>query len=190
MGVIGTILGAVWYATGNAKEIQRENDAVQELQATTQNMLALMQGQNLPATVPCSGTSDITCSMITAQVIPSTYVDAQAPTTSADNPWSLQGFHVYSMGTKTFRLSYYNVSQQGCMALLSQMTACQFGQLGCPAAVYSLQSAKSCTPTNCDGTVSAGAAGWQALTSAKSSTLCGYNSYTGGVNSLEFDMSL
>ena len=189
MGVIGMVIGAIWWASSNAREAQKSSDAVAEVQTVTQNILSLMGGQSFGG----AARTDITASMITAQAVPTIYVDSATPTT-IDHAWSLGNFVIWSMSPKTFRISLYNVSYRGCVNLLSQLTACQSGQVGCPSAVYTkgtfaVAPTLSCVPGNCSGTVNA-ARGWQVLGLANATTLCAGNNYDGGTNSVEFDYGL
>ena len=117
-----------------------------------------------------------------------------ASSNARDHAWSLGNFVIWSMSPKTFRISLYNVSYRGCVNLLSQLTACQSGQVGCPSAVYTkgtfaVAPTLSCVPGNCSGTVNA-ALGWQVLGLANATTLCAGNNYDGGTNSVEFDYGL
>jgi prepilin-type N-terminal cleavage/methylation domain-containing protein len=195
VGVIGAIMSAIWWAASNAKEMQRDNDAVQELQSVTQGVLSLMQGRSFPATVACSGSNNITCAMITAQAIPSGFIDT-ANTAAANNPWSAANFVVWSNPNHTnnriFRLSFYQVSQKGCLVLLLEGTNCQAGQAGCPQEVYTNGGTATCQPnqTGCAGAVPATGIGWQVMGSSAASAMCAANNYSGGSNSVEFDFSL
>jgi type II secretory pathway pseudopilin PulG len=115
-GVMGTILSAIWWAAGNVKETQRDNDAVQELQSVTQGINDLMAGQTLPALpVACNATGNpinsltITCAVIAAQAIPNSYVSI-TNTAQANTPWSTNNFQVYEMAPKTFRVSFYSTT--------------------------------------------------------------------------------
>jgi prepilin-type N-terminal cleavage/methylation domain-containing protein len=193
MGVIGAIVGAIWWVAGNAKEMQRDNDAVQELQSTVQGVLDLMTGQSFPVAADTNYTSN----MITAQAIPAAYINLATPTT-ADNPWSPSNFVFVANPNRTFRVAFYGVSQRGCLALLLQETACQAGQMGCPTEVYTggkpggTWTSPKCVPGKCNGTVNSNL-GWQVLTATAANTLCSttYNSYAGGINnSVEFMFSL
>jgi len=193
LGVVGIIIGGIWSAAGNTNEARKESDALTELQIILQNMNNLFQGRTLSN---CVGTNLTSC-MITAQVIPSNYVDAAAPTT-ADHPGSKQKFMIFQIGangTKTFRLSLYQVPYQACMNIMMQVTNCQPGQVGCPLQVYTTAFAipsDTCLPSqkNCPSaspTYTAGL-GWSSITPTVASAMCGDN--TTAKNSLEFDYSL
>jgi len=196
MGMIGFILGAVWWAASSARETQKGNDALNEMQTVVQNIDGIMMGQTFTTI------GNITNNMIGAQSVPSTYVDAATPTT-ADNPWSPKNFVVWSLaGGKTFRVSFYKVTEQGCVALLLKGTSCQPGQSGCPfqagtggtSAPVAPTAANSCKPNlTCPGEAAAAAGlGWQVMNANVAiKNLCAANSYTGaGNNSVEFDYSL
>jgi prepilin-type N-terminal cleavage/methylation domain-containing protein len=189
MGVIGSIMGAIWWASENAREIQRQNSAVSELQLTSQNIIALMQGQ--PFAIATN--SNITSAMITAQAVPGNYVDSGTPTT-ADNPWFMSGGFVVQANTtnsaegavphKIFRLSFYHVSYQGCLALILQGTSCQAGQAGCPFDVFTDVDIHGPTPV-------APATNWATqMSPTLATTLCNENPYPGATNSVEFDFKL
>jgi prepilin-type N-terminal cleavage/methylation domain-containing protein len=183
MGVVGMITGGIWWASSNAQELQRDNAGVSEMQETAQNIITMMSGRTINA---CPGDLDaagggITSCMIAAQAIPSndTYLGSKK---LASNPWLPKaGFKIYKMSAKTFRLSFYGLSYKGCIALLTQMTACQNNQQGCPTNVIVQSGGVSQLP---DAT-----SGWAlTMTSAKAQALCGSN--TTAANSTEFDFSL
>ncbi len=183
LGVIGAVIGAIWYASGNVSEARKENDAVLEVQTVAQNIATLMVGRTFPG-------GELTSSMITAQTIPPSYVDSAAPAT-ADNPWSASNFKVFNVtNNKTFRLSLYNVPRKACLALLTQMTNCQTGQSTCPTVVWTNGAATTCAASQngCTGAVFT-SPGWTNLTTTLANTLCNANSYTGGTNSVEFDFT-
>jgi prepilin-type N-terminal cleavage/methylation domain-containing protein len=184
MGVIGVVIGAIWYAVGNTREAQKENDAVFELQSTATNILTLMQGRSYP------GQATITTDMINAKVIPSNFVDADG--VDADNPWAgAGGFMVYgnpdnkANEIRRVRLSFYNVPYSGCLALLLQGTTCQAGQSGCPADVFANYTAGSPVASP-DAN-----AGWAiGMTPNIAATMCAFNNAHQTTNSVEFDFSL
>ncbi|MDR3450718.1 MAG: type II secretion system protein [Alphaproteobacteria bacterium] len=186
MGVIGAVISAIWWSSTSTREAQRQNDAVSELQTVSQGVIALMQGQTFKAPF-----GNITSTMITAQAIPSIYIDKQTPTT-ADHPWSTGNFTVTSISARVFRVAFTNVSQSGCLALLLQGTSCQAGQTQCPTEVYTNGTAKTCQPnqTACSGAVPATGIGWQVMGGSIAATMCAANSYTGGTNNVSFDFSL
>ena len=196
MGVMGVILSAIWWAAGNAGEAQRDNAGVTELQTVSQNILSLMQGQTFVTTACDSGGAfpcPITKGMIKAQAIPSTYIDTVTPTT-ADSPWSAKNFMVYAGAggdSKIFRLSFFQVTQKGCLILLLQGTTCQVGQVGCPTKVWTNNPVGGGT-TGSSAVPSATGTGWQtALGPTLANTMCAANNYAGaGNNSVEFDYSL
>lgn len=189
MGIAGIIIGAIWWAASSARESQKENDAFNELQTVAQNINTILAGRTVPGPTP----NDITANMITAQAIPSTYIDAAHPT-YADNPWSpgttfttpWTGFHIWYINSKTFRVSFYAVrNRSGCLSLLLKATSCQFGQMDCPINAVVANGAQSLAPPVNSST------GWATvMTVPAAQTLCGFNSYTGGSNSVEFDYSL
>jgi prepilin-type N-terminal cleavage/methylation domain-containing protein len=203
LGVVGLIVSAIWFAAGNASELQKENNAVSEMQSIVQNINNVMAGQSFSG----NSLTDITSSMITAQNIPNGFVDVQNNTT-ADNPWSLgstvggsyTGLKVWSNPQapvgKTFRISFYEPTYKGCMALLLQGTSCQAGLLGCPIEVWTGGKGKanptsSCSPnqTACPGSsLGSQPPGWQSMGVNVASTMCAANSLSSG--SVEFDYSL
>jgi len=187
--IVGIIMAGIWQVYGNAKEAQQEADAIQEGQIISKNIVNFMQGRPFqPALV---GT-EITSNMIAAQAIPAGYVNPSIPT-QASNPWTAGGLKVSSPPlvanpSQTFRLSYYNVPYQGCLTLLEALTSCDSNQAGCPIEVYTAGLAASCLPghAGCTGAAGTGV-DWQVINSTTATTLCGANSYVGGLNSVEFD---
>ncbi len=206
LGIIGVIASAVWYAGSNASELQKENNAVSELQNVALNINNIMAGQQFTQ----AGDTDVTSDMIKKySAIPTSWANAKTGTT-ADNPWNVgsvassTGFVVWAnpsnANTRQYRLSFYNTTYKGCMALLLQGTSCQFGQVGCPTEVYTnlpngptVNGNDFCQPGppfpngNCYGAASS-APGWQSMTVTVASEMCGDNATNGG--SVEFDFSL
>jgi hypothetical protein len=88
------------------------------------------------------------------------------------------------MSDTRFRVSFYGVtSYKGCLALVQQATACQAGQVGCPAVVV-VDAGGAQVPA------SGNATNWDTqLTSSIATTLCSANTYPGlpASNSVEFD---
>jgi len=191
MGVFGLITGGIWAASTGARESQKANDATTELQNVTQNISSLMSGQKFSAPFYPAAASNQTTSMITAQTIPTNYVNTAA---TANNPWSKGNFYVWSLTAKTYRLSFYQVgSFKSCEAMLLQATSCQVKQVGCPTQVGTGGTSALVAPTS-TATPSA-TLGWQSVTvgvvavtmQQAANTLCAVNSYAGGANSVEFD---
>ena len=185
MGVIGAIMGAIWYAASNAREAQKDGDAVNELQTTVQNLVTLMAGHSFSG----AALANVTPGMITAQVIPSTYVNVGG--TTANTPWGAGNFIIYAPvtvaapGNRRARLSFLQVTKQGCIALLTQATACQTGQSSCPVDV---QTDSNGTGNNVSANASTGWA--TVMTSTLVNTMCNANSYTGGTNSVDLDYAM
>ncbi|MDE1901620.1 MAG: prepilin-type N-terminal cleavage/methylation domain-containing protein [Alphaproteobacteria bacterium] len=188
LGVVGIIVGGIWAAADNVSETRKENDAVAELQTIAHNMMTLMGGRTIP---PPPTDNDITAAMITANVIPSYYTD-QIATAAADNPWdngiatvhANRGFIIYRIGPTTFRLSFYNTTYGGCIALILAATACPFGQPECPVDVVPNDGGSGIYgpgTTNLPGTWTS----WAGMTASEASTLCAMNPTNGG--SIEFD---
>ena len=205
MVVAGIVLAAVWTSGGGVKNSQRNNDALTELQTVVQNILAVMQGQTFTA-IPIL--TDATVAQIAAGSIPSVYQSGGL----AINPWRGGGsFVVWENPIATpsgiFRISFYDVSQSGCISLLLQATSCQGGQSGCPTQVgtggfkapfAAPAPGNTCNvdQTNCPTAVApiiVAGTGWTGMTVAAASALCSaaVNTYPAGANnSVEFDYSL
>ena len=214
LGVIGTIIAGIWTIAGDANESRKEADALMQAQTISSGVINFRQGRAFPASVPAG--TNITAMMANAQAIPASYINTT--TGAIDNPWSMGapdtmqliagvwvdvahanlGIEMYAMSARTFRLSFYQVSQAGCAALLSQLTACDPTMSGCPVAAYTALAGNYCQPgqTNCPTTsagsavMSANAATWRSMPASVISLMCAANSYTGGGNSVEFDYSL
>jgi hypothetical protein len=189
LGIIGIVLGAVWIAATKTSNAEKSNDAVSELQMIAQNIVQTLQGQTLQpalcttgATFPC----DVTKAMGTTMLaIPSAYVTG----VTAVAPWSGSTLIIKAIEANQFRVSFFNVPTQGCMALLLQGTACQatstYSQPGCPVDAFTAADAT----TNLTKPASTG---WQAATSmtvSQASSMCLDNT-TAAVNSVEFDYAL
>ena len=197
MGVIGLLMSGIWYGASKAREAQKENDALIELQTIAQNVYALMEGRSLPGPFT-AGANNWTSALITAQVIPSSYVDLAA-TTAADTPWSrgsatvttTNGLVVWQISANQFRVSFYGVpTTQACVALILGATSCQPGQQGCPS--YISINAGYPIDLSPDATLGWAGATWQdgsAFTSASTNTWCAKN--TDGINGgVEFTYTL
>jgi prepilin-type N-terminal cleavage/methylation domain-containing protein len=183
LGIIGMVIAAIWVAAASVGLNNQVNQAAQELQAVSQNMLSLYQGRPWPPAAGCSGVAtDITSTAINASVIPSTYV-VNGACASALQVWGGAGTFTISAPTNsTFRISFANVPLQGCIALLMQVTGCDPSQAGCPVQVETNNGASTLSP----GASSAG--GWQAtLTPTTATTLCNANGSAGPV---AFDFKL
>lgn len=185
LGVIGAILSLIWSAANDAREAQKENEALVEIQIVVQNILNIMQGRSFLAPM-ISPHIPITPQMITAGVIPDNYIEPTHPTTQAFNPWgrdtnlSNNSFVIWAMDAKTFRISFYGVSRSGCLSLLLANTACQVGHMGCPKKAMTNNSDTYLLP---DSTT-----GWQVMTTSQASLMCADNVLNGG--SVEFDYGL
>lgn len=209
LGVVGIIVGGIWAAADNVSETRKENDAVAELQTIVHNMYNLYGGRSTPSCTPSgpNGSADITPCLLSAQVIPSAYADAVTAGT-AINPWSGFGTTYFSggggvsvfgaqsgsvTGPAQFRVSFYDVSYGGCVALINQATSCQFGEAECPFHVITAYQNGSCypTPTGCSAAAPTTYGSWSIMTPAIVATLCGDNNYSGTTpSSVEFDYSL
>ncbi len=197
MGVIGTIIGAIWLAASNTNEARKENDAVNEVQQVIMNMDTLMMGQTLSQ----GGGANITSAMLAAAVIPSNYGSSGNPSPctaangcTADNPWQTTDFLMYQMGASPSRNFYIKIigipAQQGCVALISSIMTCQAGQAGCP--IYA-----DAASDGTDGATAGGALAVYASSTPLAPTptnitkLCALNSYTaGGANFVLFEYKL
>ncbi|HUY68360.1 MAG TPA: type II secretion system protein [Alphaproteobacteria bacterium] len=183
LGVVGVILGAVWAAASIVEENARISAAVEQFEIVSQNMTSLIQAGYKGAG---GSNGSITDAMIKAGAIPQQYVDA-ADNTQADNPWSnadasnpqaAQGFKIY-WGANNYRMSFYNVSHKGCVALIMQATNCKAGLAGCPVNVI-----VAAADNNDYDTLTK-----PQMTTTQAETECDYNSYSGGANSVEFDIA-
>jgi prepilin-type N-terminal cleavage/methylation domain-containing protein len=177
LGVIGIIIGGVWYGAANVQENARLASAETEISTITQNMTSLMQGGYNPG---YGAGTNITPQMITAKVIPS-WATAPAPNnlTTGSHPWYPNMLMYWmSASPKTYRLSLYQVSMKGCVGLVNYAMSCTAGQPGCPidvvvavgAATFSLTTLSTATPMT-----------------TQIQNLCNNNNYNGGNNSVEFD---
>ena len=183
LGVASLIMAAIWTAAGNVSNVQKNNDAVSELQTVVQNILTMRQGQPFGVAV----STDITLGLMTSGIVPNTYVNAASP---ASTPWSGSTLKIWANPTaanaRRFRVTFYKVTLPGCIALLLQGTACQANQSGCPVDVFTNATVASAI-TPAVGT------GWStAMDVATATNLCGSNTYPGTTttNTVEFDYSL
>ena len=187
LGIMGLILGAIWAATATTNDKKKANDALQELQIVSQNVNAMMMGRSFSYAVA----TNITSTMITSQAIPGVYANG----TKAGHPWDTTNFIVTANPTganaRVFRISFMNVGTlSGCVSLLTQGTACQAGQSGCPSSVQT-DSGTDTADGVTNNTVASGANWSVSMTVAKAETMCGANAYpSGGGNSVEFDYTL
>lgn len=178
VALIGVILGGIWYAAAQVGEADKENHAAQELQEISQNILGFMQNRSFNVT---SGTS-ILANMIGGGVIPG---EAVVSATTAQTPWGgvldVSAVGVGVSPPKSFRVSFYGVSEQACVALILKGTNCSIGS-GCPTKVLTNGAATSQTPSGVNGQ-------WNLTSSTADSLLCTYNN--GSTDpSVEFDYSL
>jgi type II secretory pathway pseudopilin PulG len=194
LGVIGLILGAIWTATQSVSNRNAANQAAQELQTVSLNMLTLYQNRALPPPA-CAGGSDITANAISAGTVPSNYVlSGGGGCSSGAHAWSstVHSFVIYSVGS-TFRLAFYNIPESGCISLLLQATSCDPTQSGCPQTVYTGGSYGLLPAPNKNSAIGTGPPmTWAGLTPAVATTLCSHNAApnAGGANSVEFDFHL
>jgi hypothetical protein len=87
------------------------------------------------------------------------------------------------------RVSFYEVPNDGCIALLLQGTSCQYGQSGCPSDIVLAEGNFGGWPGWT--TASVLTTGWTTLTVSQAATICANNAAPGaGDNSVEFDYSL
>jgi len=184
LGVIGLIVGGVWFVAGMVRENARISQAVNQMNLVGQNMTSMLQGGYNPG---LGAGTDITASMISSQAIPSWATSPSAPTTQAVHPWNegttaTTGYHLFWMNSnpRTYRMSFYQVTRTGCVGLITQATGCTPGQPGCPIDVFVAQSA---------GTAISLTPPASALTTNQIQGLCAQNNYSGGTNSVEFDFT-
>jgi len=202
LGIISIILAAIWIAAGQVNEKARITEAVNQFNAVAQNMTSLMQGgfgitasQACGAAPPC----DITTKMITGQAIPTWLATGG---TTASTPWDPNGLYVRWMSDspRTYRMSFYNVPIDACVALIMQTTSCTSGQSGCPTKVWTGGKYPSAStyvaPGSGSGTATGGIVSTtaQSLCDASGCTPAGStcNTYPGGSgisNSVEFDFT-
>jgi prepilin-type N-terminal cleavage/methylation domain-containing protein len=186
LGIIGLVLASIWLVAGRVTEDNNINQAVQELQTVSQNIITLEQ--NRPFLV-AAGT-DVTTAMINASAIPTAMISGGA----AGNPWNPVGFKVWAVGSLTFRISFYNVPLDACIALATQGTACDPTQPGCPTKVWTGGSAGTFTGAGSPNkTYAAGPpALWQLTPVVADTALCSSNTNSppAAPNSIEFDFSL
>jgi prepilin-type N-terminal cleavage/methylation domain-containing protein len=192
LGIISIILAAIWVASGQVNEKSRITQAMNEFGAVSQSMTSMFQGGYGTSATPCAAPCNVTSNMISSGVIPQWMVSGTTGTT-AMHPWSSTGFFVYWMGTTlpgalpSYRMSYYNVSHDGCLGLIMQTTNCTPNSPGCPFEVSSGGTQPAATafaaPTYTQSMTTA------AITTAQAETICGKNTYPTGANSVEFDFS-
>lgn len=187
LGIIGIVIAAIWIAAGSVGVNNQVNQAAQELQTVSQNMLSLYEGRPWPPAIGCAGGQDITSTAIGASAIPSQYV-VNGACASASQTWGGGGSFTISANAagapagNTFRISFANVPFQGCIALLMQVTGCDPSQAGCPLKLETNNGVSTLSP----GASSAG--GWQAtLTPTTATTVCNANGSKGPV---AFDFKL
>jgi prepilin-type N-terminal cleavage/methylation domain-containing protein len=167
LGVMGIILAAIWVAASAAQEKNNINQAVQELQTISQNILSIWQGQTLPGT----STTLLNAQMIGAGAVPSSAViDAS----TIANPWGTSGpsvsgvgnvnggVFIYPVSAKSFRIKFVNIPLDGCIALYTQGTSCQTGQSGCPTKIYTFTTSLTPDPVT----------GWSILSPAVAQGIC------------------
>ncbi len=137
-------------------------------------MTSLFQGGYNPPVV--AGT-DITPSMISAQVIPTW---AKISATQASHPWNNSGFTMKWQGAnpRTYRMVFSHVTHSGCVGLTNQATACTPGQPGCPTNIVTG-----------NGGTSFNLQTGGPLTTTQVQTLCTANNYAGGANMVAFDFT-
>lgn len=177
LGVIGVVFGTIWWAAAKARESQRQNDAVAELQTIAQNVSTLMAGR----TFSKSAGTDITADLINAQAVPSSYLNSN-DATKVDHPWRASSVTMAVRTTTTaqdsFSISFSKVSRGGCIALLTQGVNCQVGQTACPV--------KICAPTTSDCVTPSATVGWQTFGATAINTQCDKLSYANGTNAVMF----
>ena len=181
MGTIALIIGGIWSAASQVMQMEENNDALTELQIIQQNVTAVMQGRTFSGSFPSTQTTVF----LADGIIPDNYTPVPAAsTTAASTPWSLGYLQVYYVAPRTFRISFYNVTQSGCIALLTRAAACPTHQNSCPTTVYTANDTASLTPDPVFG--------WSTVMSVQAAALlCGNNTYgSGNVNSAEFDYQI
>lgn len=208
LGIAMVVISAIWWAASNAREATHSDAAYDEMSMIVQNVNQVMMGQSFQ-NITVQTNLMTAAGAIGPQVVPTSYIDASTPTT-IDSPWSAKNFYLWALkdatpNSKKFRVSFYNVTMQGCLSLLQKATACQPGQVGCPIQVgtggksspVAPSTANSCKPNfTCPGEATAVAnVGWGLLNVAAEQALCAstVNNYTGAAgtaNSVEFDYQL
>jgi len=182
LGAVAMVLGGVWAVAGSVHSKQAAVDAVSLLQIVKSNLLDMRKGH------PFSATGEITSSLIAAKVIPTNFISPTS-TTEAVTPWG-KPFRVYATGSRTVRIVFSNVPAKGtCISMLIQGTICEAEKVGCPTAVKVKDGAEGETPNPMPGTAAA-PGGWRVMTPENAGTLCDFNSYSGGTNTVEFYYSI
>jgi type II secretory pathway pseudopilin PulG len=179
MGVIGAIIGAIWFPASMVREKARVSTAVDQLNLVAQNMTSVLQsGYGMSGSIAAG--ANLTAAMIANKAIPQWSVTSGS-TTTAGQPWSPTGFAIFWMGSnpRKYRMSFYGVSLQGCIGLLTQTTVCQPGQPGCP--IGGVTNFGACGANCAFNTYTTG------MTASQVQALCNQNSYTSLNNSVEFD---
>jgi Prokaryotic N-terminal methylation motif len=167
IGITGLIVAAIWVAGSMVNERMKINQAVDEFQTVSHDMIALYQGRPLPT--PCTSPSnDMTDNAISANLIPSWAVVPVVPCSQATNPWGTQ-FSVFAaispipFPVNGFYLVFGAIPLDACIALMLQGTSCDPTQTGCPNMV---EGAGGLLPAPAAG-------GWQTvMTPAEAVTLC------------------
>jgi type II secretory pathway pseudopilin PulG len=140
--IIGAIIAAIWIAAAQMHEKSLITQAQSEFGTITQNMTGMLQGGYgvSAAALPCGGPTppggcDITGAMINAGMIPQWMVANGVAT----NPWGGGGVFLRWMSDlpRTYRLSFYAVSMEGCLGLVALVANCTPGQSGCPVNISS-----------------------------------------------------
>jgi type II secretory pathway pseudopilin PulG len=189
LGIVGILLAAIWVAGNSVHRGNQANQAAQELQTISQNMLTLYQNRALPAVIAgCPALPDITANAIAAEIVPSGNVvpGAGGACASASNPWSGAGgsLKIISIpATKRFGVKFFKVPLDGCIALLLHGTGCDPSQAGCPARAIVTAGATVTTETPAVAPPS-----WSGVTPATATTDCGSGAVA--TDTVEFDFQL
>ena len=204
LGIGGFIISAVWVGVSAVNQRQSVKRAVDTLQTIVQNMVSIYQNRPLPAAcvpgAPLPAGQQITANMVRAGLVPPTAVrpaDGLGCERAAhpwdERPgmliiWDITDVAIPANPVPRFRISFYNIPLDACIALLLQGTNCDPSQLGCPFAVFTGAGLNPAPATIPDA---GPPPNWQTAitpTIAANNTLCGFNSPAG--NSVEFDYLL
>jgi prepilin-type N-terminal cleavage/methylation domain-containing protein len=120
LGIIGTILGAIWVAAASVQNNNRANQVAQDIMTIAANVRSTYMAANsfsVTASTDEVGTGDL----IKANIIPSNLVTS---TTTATNAWG-GAVKVWenptSANQRLFRVSFYGVPQYACSRIASQL---------------------------------------------------------------------
>jgi prepilin-type N-terminal cleavage/methylation domain-containing protein len=196
LGIAGIILAAIWAAAASVSENNRIDQAAQEMQTVSQNLLTLYQGRPWPPTIPagstCPALPNITGNAISAGVIPKPLVTGACTATHA---WGGNNFKISANAVGapagTFRVSFLNIPIDACIALLMRETNCDPTQSGCPIQILTDNGAVNAVIPN-PLPVGTSVTGWQnTFNITVANNLCNLNGPEGGGNnSVEFDFKL